>query len=86
MINLGPESEGYPVAGYEGGSSGMRGGDHLGGAKFTPAEEWALGVTVEIQPDSLSCGQILLAAARTFAARKIAALARDLECITRELG
>lgn len=48
--------------------------------------ERALESAVEVQPDSLSCGQMLLAAARAFATRKIVELAGDLEQITQELG
>lgn len=41
---------------------------------------------VQVNPDMLSCGHMLLAAARTFASQKIVMLARDLEELAQELG
>lgn len=41
---------------------------------------------VQVHPDRLSCGQMLLAAARTFASQKIMVLASDLDEVAQELG
>lgn len=42
--------------------------------------------SVQVHPDKLSCGQMLLTAARTFAAQKIKTLVADVEAVAGQLG
>lgn len=85
VVMLGPVTEGSSSHEVEDEAIGVH-DDQVDFSEERVAGAGALSGLMEVQPDSLSCGQMLLAAARTFAARKITALANDLEHLTRELG
>lgn len=56
----------------------------MGGKEEMAADKFLAGA-VEINPDELSCGRMVLAAARTFASHKIQALVSDVHTIARQL-
>lgn len=56
----------------------------IGGKEEVTVEAFSPGA-VEIHGDDLSCGRMILAAARTFASHKIKALVADVETVARQL-
>lgn len=56
----------------------------MGGKEEVAAAKFLAGA-VEINPDELSCGRMVLAAARTFASHKIQTLVSDVHTVARQL-
>lgn len=80
-----------PLRELLGGSELGRGGVNHTEAGVTTDKEATtadafLSSSVQVHPDKLSCSQMLLAAARTFAAQKIKALIADVEVVAGQLG
>lgn len=95
LTSLGPvELHALELAGGSGDGgddNGKDGGDGepadtaaIGGKEEVLAEPFFPG-TIEIHGDDLSCGRMVLAAARTFASHKIRALVADIQTAARQL-
>lgn len=77
---LGGNGEGDADSGKDGGNGEPRDTTAIGGK----AEPFFPGA-IEIHGDDLSCGRMVLAAARTFASHKIQALVADVQTVARQL-
>lgn len=84
MVLLGPVGE-LLGEGSTGGGDGVTPNTNVTSDKNTAALDTPVGA-VQVHPDRLSCGQMLLAAVRTFASQKALTLARELEGMARQLG
>lgn len=84
VVSLGPVSE-FLQGRTLGGDDGAMPDSNVVSDKDISTADVLVGA-VQVQPDRLSCGQMLLAAVRTLASQKIVALATDLEEIARQLG
>lgn len=74
VASLGPQAE-------------LLGGRVLGsGGGQAATTDTFLAGSVQVIPDKLSCAQMLLDAARTFAAQKIKTLVADVEAVAVQLG
>ncbi|CAM9413292.1 unnamed protein product [Laminaria digitata] len=88
LTSLGPVEE--LLRGNDGGHADNGNGEPpdvgglIGGAEEVQTEAFFAGA-VSIDGDDLSCGRMLLAAARTFASHKIQALVSDVQTVARQL-
>lgn len=88
LTSLGPVEE--LLRGNDGGHADNGNGEPpdvgglIGGAEDVQTEAFFAGA-VSIDGDDLSCGRMLLAAARTFASHKIQALVSDVQTVARQL-
>lgn len=80
VASLGPPAE--LLGGRE---LGRDGGNHTEAGVMTDKAAF-LASSVQVHPDQLSCAQMLLAAARMFAAQKIKTLVADVEAVAGQLG
>lgn len=87
LTSLGPVEE--LLGGNDGGDAEIGNGEPpdmaaIGGKEKVLAEPFFPGA-VEIHGDDLSCGRMVLAAARTFASHKIRALVADVQTVARQV-